>query len=520
MKTTMMRVIALGLGAGLGPGLGIAPAAATTGGGVGPAAPAALFQEEAEQEARARAEEAYRRAREAFARERFEEAIRQFAALREQFPESTWVPDAYYWQAFSQYRLERLRDALALLERQLAEYPQARINREARDLELRIRSLLGQRGDARAAQRALVEAQLALAADRTMPALAADQAAMVAEMALARSAMASEVALQRAAVIEQIAVQRAQAAMSAVATPAADLPQECEGDEIRHAAMQALMQMDSDRALPILRRVLERRDECSAPLRKQAIFVLSQQSPEDAESLMLDVARNDPDPDVRSAAVFWLAEVGSDAAVEALIDILSTSDDRQLQENAIFALSQHESARAGQILRQYALDATQPEGVREKALFWLSQRPDHADAGFLIDLYGSLESEDLKEHVFFSLAQHPDAQVVDWMLERALDPSEPVELRKQALFWAGQHESIDLSRLSGLYQSLDDAEMKEQIIFVYAQRDEPEVVERLVEIARTETDPELRKMAVFWLGQTGDERAIEFLLELVDEPPR
>ena len=74
--------------------------------------------------------------------------------------------------------------------------------------------------------------------------------------------------------------------------------------------------------------------------------------------------------------------------------------------------------------------------------------------------------------------------------------------------------------MDGLYPRLDDAGMKEQLIFLYAQRQEPERVDRLIEIIEAEEDPELRKRAIFWLGQTGDERAIEFLLNLVDDPPR
>ena len=37
-----------------------------------------------------------------------------------------------------------------------------------------------------------------------------------------------------------------------------------------------------------------------------------------------------------------------------------------------------------------------------------------------------------------------------------------------------------------------------------------------MEIARNETDPELRKKALFWLGQSGDPRVAEFLLEVME----
>jgi HEAT repeat protein len=278
------------------------------------------------------------------------------------------------------------------------------------------------------------------------------------------------------------------------------------------------MQMETERALPLLRGVLEQRDECSVPLRKQAIFVLGQLEPEEVEDLIIEVARNDPDPGVQEAAVFWLSQVGSDNAVSALSDILESTDNLVLQENAIFALSQNLSDRAAVLLRAYALSAANPERVREKAIFWLSQNPDHADPAWLMELYSQLDAVSLKEHVFITLTQQDDAAAVDWVLERALDTNEQVELRKQALFWAGQHRAIELERLQGLYEQLNDREMKEQLIFLYAQRDEPARVDRLIEIIESEEDTELRKRAIFWLGQTGDDRAIEFLLRLVDDP--
>ncbi|MGH7542147.1 MAG: HEAT repeat domain-containing protein, partial [Gemmatimonadota bacterium] len=138
---------------------------------------------------------------------------------------------------------------------------------------------------------------------------------------------------------------------------------------------------------------------------------------------------------------------------------------------------------------------------------------------FLIDLYASLDSANLKEKVFFSLSQRGDPGAIDWLIARARDSSEEVEVRKKALFWAVQG-GADLTLLDGLYESLPDREMKEQVIFLYAQRDGSEAVGRLIEIARAEQDPELRKKAIFWLGQTGDERAAQFLLELLEEEPR
>ncbi|MDH3734524.1 MAG: HEAT repeat domain-containing protein [Gemmatimonadota bacterium] len=494
MKTATLWVIGGALAGGMG---ATAPAVALADATM----PAALLQESEE-------DEAYRSAREAVARGQFDRAVDLFAQMQEAFPDSRYAADTYYWQAFAMYRMEALRDALAVLEAQLEEYPTARISEDARDLELRLRSLLGQRGDAQAAERALREAEMALATQQYMQQAGINRAMMAAEQAIARSQMVAGQSTEAAMLAMEMAAMRA-----------GSMDQEgCEGDEVRQAALQALMQMETERALPLLRGVLESREECSVSLRKQAIFVLGQLDDDGVEELIIDVARNDPDPGVQEAAVFWLSQVGSESAVAALSDILAATDNPVLQENAIFALSQHMGGEAGELLKSYALDPSKPDHVREKAIFWLSQQPDYADAAFLMELYEDLDSPGLKDHVFYTLFQLDDPQAVDWVLARALDPEEDVELRKQALFWAGQHETVELQRLEGLYGQLSDGSMKEQLIFLYAQRDEPARVDRLIEIIESEEDPELRKRAIFWLGQTGDERAIEFLLKLVDDP--
>lgn len=466
-------------------------------------------------------EDAYRRAREAVVRGQFERAAELFAELRERFPESRYGAESMYWEAFAQYRMDNLRAALALLEARRASNLSARVAEDSRDLELRIRSMLGRRGDAQAAARALQEAEMALAA-------VAGRAELGRSVRLAQEALAAEELAARQALLargldemaERSVADRAAMAMEIAAVRASTerMQEACE-DDVRHAAIQAVMQMDPERAIPLLRGVLEQRDECAVSLRKQAIFVLGQHEAGLVEDLIIDVARNDPDAGVQEAAVFWLSQVGSERAAAVLAEILESSDNPVLQENAIFALSQHRSDRAGEVLRGYALDSSKPERAREKAIFWLSQHPDHADADFLIELYGQLDTPALKEHIFIHLAQLNDPSAANWVLERAMDSGEDPEVRRQALFWAGQQPGLELGRLEGLYGRLADRGMREQLIYLYAQRDEPERVDRLIEIARVEEDPELRKAAIFWLGQTGDQRAIDFLVELLDDPP-
>ena len=60
-----------------------------------------------------------------------------------------------------------------------------------------------------------------------------------------------------------------------------------------------------------------------------------------------------------------------------------------------------------------------------------------------------------------------------------------------------------------------DREVREQAIFALSQRPRDEGIPALVKVVRTSKDPALRKKALFWLGQSGDPRALQLIEELL-----
>ena len=61
----------------------------------------------------------------------------------------------------------------------------------------------------------------------------------------------------------------------------------------------------------------------------------------------------------------------------------------------------------------------------------------------------------------------------------------------------------------------EDREVRKHAVFALSQRPREEAVPELVRIARTHRDPEIRKTAMFWLGQSGDPRAIALFEEIL-----
>ena len=435
------------------------------------------------------ADSLYRAARAALARREYRGASELFAAIESRFAKSRYAQDALYWQAFALYREGRdasLRRALASLRAQRNRYPKAATRGDAAALERRIQGELARRGDpdaaaAIAAEAALIAAPPAPPVPPAPPGPPSPPGPSTRVVAVARDSGCGE-----------------------------------SDDDIKVAALNALQQMDPERAAPILRKVLGRRDPGSVCLRRKAVFLVPQLQPEGAEEMLLEAVRSDPDAEVREQAVFWLAQAGTERSVAALDSILRTTTDPDIREKAVFALSQQGGPRANQALRAYALRTDVPEDARGKAIFWLSQTGAPDNEAFLEQLYGRLQGVELKKQVLLSISQMDTQEGGRWLVQVARNPQESPELRKQALFWAEQCE-VPTSEFAALYASSQDRAMREQLVFVLSQRGDKAAADKLFEIAKGDPDRELRKKALFWLGQMDDPRVADVLQQILEQ---
>ena len=410
----------------------------------------------------------------------YREAAQLFARVAERYPRTTQASDALYYRAYSLFRAggsSSLSSALASLEELNRLYPSSAANRgDAGPLRIRICGELARRGD-EACTREVVNTATS-------------------------TSTSSSTTTTRGAPSSQSSSQ--------------SCPSENDENDERIMAINALMNMNSESAVPILEKVLARRDDCSKGLRKKAVFLISQKRAADVVDILIKVAREDPSPDVREQAVFWLSNVRDPRVVDLLAEMAANSNDPAIQEKAIFSLSNTRSERASQILRDIAQRDGGRKGAREQAIFWLGNRRDAASVEFLRGLYSRLTDKDLKERVLFSVANQRGTDSGTWLIGIATNESETMELRKQALFHAGNQRAASLADITGLYDKVRDKEMKEQIIFVLAQNRAEASVDKLMDIARRDSDREMRSKAIFWLGQSRDPRVIKFLEELIN----
>lgn len=99
------------------------------------------------------------------------------------------------------------------------------------------------------------------------------------------------------------------------------------------------------------------------------------------------------------------------------------------------------------------------------------------------------------------------------------------DTRESATFWLGQAAAarVNGTTLFGDHHEADESDdeaVRGEAIFAISQQPHDESVPVLIRVARTNKDPVLRKKALFWLGQSGDPRAIDLFSQILSGAER
>ncbi len=394
-------------------------------------------------------------ARKALNAERYKEAAGLYAEAYKLAGEQTVAGDALYWEAFSRYRLQQTAELKAALA--LLQVQQSRYQAAATAAE----------GEALAAR------------------------------------IAGELAARG----------EAQAAQDIYNLSAADQQRE----ETRIAALHALMQMNPEKARPMLAKIVRGETEASSELRQNAVFILCQDDAEGLE-IVLEALPTTTDPELLQAMAMCLAQDESDRSLDALTELMLRSNDPELQQTILMAIGHRDDARAFDLLADLASDRSKDAELRTHAMFGLMQSDDERVVDIALDLMSSPdEPAEVQEMALMILAQSDSPRAIDALLELADNAAADPEVRAMALFNAGMHGKVDVGRLRSIYQNTDSPELKVQVCHVLSQMsDQPGALDLLLEIVRTETDPEIRQNAIFWIGQFDDQRAADALMEIIE----
>lgn len=245
--------------------------------------------------------------------------------------------------------------------------------------------------------------------------------------------------------------------------------------------------------------------------------------------------------------VYWLGLAANDESLNLLRGLVQSNQNERVADHSILAIAVHDDSRVDSILEDFVRNSSNQQ-IRKTAVFWLGQTPgNHAllselvrndqenteirkQAAFAIGvgkdtgalstlegLYDSVNNREVKKQIIFAASINENKDAAANFLIKVAEGDSDRELKKQALFWIGQMAGQRSLEVLGNTVDSDDAdtEVQKQAVFAISQRPKDEAVPLLIKIARTHSKPEIRKQAIFWLGQTGDERALEFFKEIL-----
>lgn len=106
-------------------------------------------------------------------------------------------------------------------------------------------------------------------------------------------------------------------------------------EELADIAVEGLMNAPPDRALPLLKKVLQ--SQHSQKTKKRALFVLSQLGTDAALDVVIDTAKTSSDPELRAEAIRMLGVSGEDRAINRLREIYAASKDAHEKRQIIEA---------------------------------------------------------------------------------------------------------------------------------------------------------------------------------------
>jgi HEAT repeat protein len=106
-------------------------------------------------------------------------------------------------------------------------------------------------------------------------------------------------------------------------------------DDIAEIAVEGLLNAPPERALPLLKKVLQ--SQHSDKVKKRALFVLSQIGDDAALGSVVDVAKNSKDRELREEAIRMLGVSGQDRAIERLGELYASASNAQEKRTIIQA---------------------------------------------------------------------------------------------------------------------------------------------------------------------------------------
>ncbi len=218
--------------------------------------------------------------------------------------------------------------------------------------------------------------------------------------------------------------------------------------------------------------------------------------------------------DLDGKPLYWFGKKTNQESFKFLQELFHNLDKApSMQEELLPVMAIHESDDVLPFLKNLVFNNKNNE-LRKNAVFWIGQQDDADVLSILKKVAYEDESTKVRKQAVFAV-QCVDTDDAISLLIHLAKKGEPYKIQKEAIFWLGQKASDRCTEsLKEIVYSKEKTEVQKQAVFALSEQHN---ITALIEIANTHPNPKVRKQAIFWLGDSGDERALDALIEMVEK---
>ena len=271
--------------------------------------------------------------------------------------------------------------------------------------------------------------------------------------------------------------------------------------ELKLLAINGLQQMDPEKAVPMLERMLH--GNACAKLRGQALFVLAQSGAPQARDVIARAARNNDDPELQRKAIQDLGLFSGEWGRQQLIELYSTVKDTDTRKRILQAF-----LVAGD--RQHLLAAAKGEKdpvLRGEAIQQLGVMGARED---IWTLYQGETSPEVKKRILQAMWISGDMDHVVQLAKTEKDRG----LRLAAIRDLGLMGERTGDALVEMYTADKDPEVRRAVLQGLFLANNAKA---LVALARKESDPEMKREIVRQLSLMHSKEATDYLMDILNK---
>ncbi len=201
-------------------------------------------------------------------------------------------------------------------------------------------------------------------------------------------------------------------------------PENQADEDLKLYAINALINTDTDRAVPLLEGLLSN-PKIAPKLKERALFVLAQSRSDKAHEIVGRYAKGGSNPDLQLAAVQYLGTYRSNESRQLLAQVYASVSDVNVKRAV---LRSFQMSRDVDDLTKIA-KSEQNVDLRREAIRQLGNMRDEQTMGTLVSIYGTESDRDIKREILNALRNQGAAKQI---IECARKESDP-ELKKEAV---------------------------------------------------------------------------------------